>query len=51
MPGSKPGLLLCDKYLPDADKTDSGYVAGHSLAAATAQVLKAIGDELTRETS
>jgi len=28
-----------DKYLPDADKTDSGYVAGHSLAAMAAQVL------------
>ena len=38
-----------DKYLPEADKTDAGYVAGASLAAMTAQVLKQCGDELTRE--
>ena len=38
-----------DKYLPGADKSDGGYVAGHSLASMTAQVLKQCGDELTRE--
>ena len=38
-----------DKYLPDADKSDAGYVAGTSLAAIAAQVLKQCGDELTRE--
>ncbi len=38
-----------DKYYPGADKSDGGYVAGASLAAMTAQVLKQCGDELTRE--
>ena len=47
--GFKTWVAFMDKYLPDADKSDGGYVAGHSLAAMTAQVLKQCGDELTRE--
>jgi branched-chain amino acid transport system substrate-binding protein len=47
--GFKSWVAFMDKYLPDADKTDAGYVAGSSLAAMTTQVLKQCGDELTRE--
>jgi branched-chain amino acid transport system substrate-binding protein len=46
--GFKSWLAFMNKYLPDADKSDAGYVAGASLAATTAQVLKQCGDELTR---
>jgi branched-chain amino acid transport system substrate-binding protein len=38
-----------DKYLPDGDKLDAGYVAGACLAAMGVQVLKQCGNELTRE--
>jgi branched-chain amino acid transport system substrate-binding protein len=47
--GFKWWSSFMDKYIPDGDKTDAGYVAGSSLAAMTAQVLKQCGDELTRE--
>ncbi|HXC30684.1 MAG TPA: ABC transporter substrate-binding protein [Stellaceae bacterium] len=47
--GFKEWSAFMDKYLPDGDKLDQGYVAGASLAAMTAQVLKQCGDELTRE--
>jgi len=47
--GFKWWSSFMDKYIPDGDKTDQGYVAGSSLAAMTAQVLKQCGDELTRE--
>ena len=47
--GFKAWVAFMDKYLPGADKSDGGYVAGHSLAATCAQVLKQCGDELTRE--
>jgi ABC-type branched-subunit amino acid transport system substrate-binding protein len=47
--GFKTWVAFMDKYLPEADKSDGGYVAGSSLAAMTAQVLKQCGDELTRE--
>jgi len=47
--GFKSWIAFMDKYLPDADKSDAGYVAGSSLAATLAQVLKQCGDELTRE--
>jgi branched-chain amino acid transport system substrate-binding protein len=47
--GYKTWAAFMDKYLPDADKQDQGYVAGASLAAMTAQVLKQCGDELSRE--
>jgi ABC-type branched-subunit amino acid transport system substrate-binding protein len=48
-PGFKEWVAFMDKYLPDGDKTDGGYVAGHSLAATAVQVLKQCGDNLTRE--
>ena len=48
-PGYKSWVAFMDKYLPGADQTDAGYVGGHSLAAATAQVLKQCGDDLSRE--
>jgi branched-chain amino acid transport system substrate-binding protein len=47
--GFKIWVAFMDKYMPDADKSDAGYIAGASLAAMTAQVLKQCGDELTRE--
>jgi branched-chain amino acid transport system substrate-binding protein len=47
--GFKWWSSFMDKYIPDGDKTDAGFVAGSSLAAMTAQVLKQCGDELTRE--
>jgi ABC-type branched-subunit amino acid transport system substrate-binding protein len=46
--GFKTWSTFMDKYVPDGDKTDQGYVAGASLAAMTAQVLKQCGDDLTR---
>ncbi len=46
--GFKEWVAFMDKYLPGADKSDAGYVAGYSLAGTTAQVLKQCGDELTR---
>jgi branched-chain amino acid transport system substrate-binding protein len=47
--GYKFWVAFMDKYLPDADKSDAGHVAGFCLAAATTQVLKQCGDELTRD--
>ncbi|HZT88657.1 MAG TPA: ABC transporter substrate-binding protein [Stellaceae bacterium] len=47
--GYKWWVGFMDKYLPGADKTDAGYVAGTCLAGALEQVLKQCGDDLTRE--
>ncbi|MBV9016119.1 MAG: ABC transporter substrate-binding protein [Alphaproteobacteria bacterium] len=47
--GFKEWVAFMDKYLPDGDKLDGGYVAGASLAAMGVQALKQCGDELTRE--
>jgi branched-chain amino acid transport system substrate-binding protein len=47
--GFKSWVAFMDKYMPDADKSDAGNVAGSSLAGMTAQVLTQCGDELTRE--
>jgi branched-chain amino acid transport system substrate-binding protein len=47
--GYKEWAAFMDKYMPDADKSDAGYVAGASLAAMLVQVLKQCGDELTRD--
>jgi ABC-type branched-subunit amino acid transport system substrate-binding protein len=47
--GYKWWVSFMDKYMPDADKTDSGNVAGVSLAQTLLQVLKQCGDDLTRE--
>jgi branched-chain amino acid transport system substrate-binding protein len=38
-----------DKYIPGADKNDSNYIYGYSVARTMAQVLKQCGDDLTRE--
>src|ERR1700746_737347 len=48
-PGLKGWSSFMDKYLPGADKSDGGYIAGSQLAATLVQVLKQCGDELTRE--
>jgi branched-chain amino acid transport system substrate-binding protein len=48
-PGFKGWSSFMDKYLPGADKSDAGYVAGSQLAATLVQVLKQCADELTRE--
>jgi branched-chain amino acid transport system substrate-binding protein len=45
----KSWIAFMEKYMPEADRSDAGNVAGSSLAAMTAQVLKQCGDELTRE--
>jgi len=47
--GFKWWVGFMDKYMPGADKTDAGSVAGPSLAATVVQVLKQCGDNLTRE--
>jgi branched-chain amino acid transport system substrate-binding protein len=47
--GYKTWVGFMDKYMPEADKSDAGHVAGSSLAAMTVQVLKQCGDELTRD--
>ena len=47
--GFKEWSAFMDKYLPDGNKLDGGYVAGAMLAAMGVQVLKQCGDELTRE--
>jgi branched-chain amino acid transport system substrate-binding protein len=47
-PGFKEWVAFMDKYVPDGDKLDAGYVAGHSLASTLAEVLKKCGDDLTR---
>ena len=38
-----------DKYMPDADKSDSSHIYGYSVSRTMAQVLKHCGDDLTRE--
>ena len=38
-----------DRYLPGADKSDSSYIYGYSVARTMVQVLKQCGDNLTRE--
>lgn len=48
-PGFKWWLGFMNKYLPDADKSDGGYVYGPSIGATMLQVLKQCGDDLTRE--
>jgi branched-chain amino acid transport system substrate-binding protein len=47
--GFKWWVGFMDKYLPNGDKSDGGYVAGPCLAATMTQVLKQCGDDLTRE--
>jgi branched-chain amino acid transport system substrate-binding protein len=48
-PAVKDWLGFMDKYMPGADKTDTGYSAGYISASVLHQVLKQCGDDLTRE--
>jgi branched-chain amino acid transport system substrate-binding protein len=48
-PGFKKWLAFMDKYMPGEDKTNSNFVYGYSAAQTMAHVLKAAGDDLTRE--
>jgi branched-chain amino acid transport system substrate-binding protein len=47
-PGLKKWQAFVDKYLPEANKTDSNLVYGYGAAATLAEVLKKCGDDLTR---
>jgi branched-chain amino acid transport system substrate-binding protein len=47
-PGMKKWAAFLDKYMPGADKTDSGYVYGYGAAQTLAKVLEMCGDDLTR---
>jgi ABC-type branched-subunit amino acid transport system substrate-binding protein len=44
----KDWIAFMDKYMPQADKTDSNIVYGYAVAQTLIQVLKQCGDELTR---
>jgi ABC-type branched-subunit amino acid transport system substrate-binding protein len=44
----KDWVAFMDKYMPEADKTDSNAVYGYAVAQTLIQVLKQCGDELTR---
>ena len=48
-PGFKWWVSFMDKYYPSGDKSDNGAVYGPSVGAATEQVLKQCGNDLTRE--
>jgi branched-chain amino acid transport system substrate-binding protein len=48
-PGFKWWVSFMDKYYPSGDKSDNGAVYGPSVGAATVQVLKQCGNDLTRE--
>jgi branched-chain amino acid transport system substrate-binding protein len=48
-PDSKEWAAFLDKYMPDADKSDAGIAVGYSVARTLVHVLKACGDNLTRE--
>ncbi|MBR0754292.1 ABC transporter substrate-binding protein [Bradyrhizobium jicamae] len=48
-PDSKEWAAFLDKYMPDADKSDAGAAVGYSVARTLVHVLKACGDDLTRE--
>jgi branched-chain amino acid transport system substrate-binding protein len=47
--GYKWWVSFIDKYMPEADKSDNGYVIGPGLAATMVQVLKQCGNDLSRE--
>jgi branched-chain amino acid transport system substrate-binding protein len=47
--GYKWWVSFMDKYYPSGDKSDNGAVYGPSVGAATVQVLKQCGNNLTRE--
>jgi branched-chain amino acid transport system substrate-binding protein len=47
--GYRKWLAFMNKYYPDGDKTDNQTVYGYSIGEVTARILKACGDDLTRE--
>jgi branched-chain amino acid transport system substrate-binding protein len=47
--GYKQWLAFMNKYYPTGDKTDNQTVYGYSIGEVTARILKACGDDLTRE--
>ncbi|MDI4235264.1 ABC transporter substrate-binding protein [Bradyrhizobium sp. Arg237L] len=47
-PGMKKWNEFLDKYMPGADKTESGLVYGYGAAQTLAKVLEMCGDDLTR---
>jgi branched-chain amino acid transport system substrate-binding protein len=47
--GMKEWHAFMTKYLPDADATDLGYVSGYSYALTMIHVLRACGNDLSRE--
>ena len=47
-PGMKRWNEFVDKYMPGADKTDTGMVYGYGAASTLAKVLEMCGDDLTR---
>ncbi|KJC57577.1 branched-chain amino acid ABC transporter substrate-binding protein [Bradyrhizobium sp. LTSPM299] len=47
-PGMKKWSAFVDKYMPGADKTDSGVVYGYGAAQTLAKVFEMCGDDLTR---
>lgn len=47
-PGMKKWAEFVDKYMPGADKTDSGHIYGYGAAQTLAKVLEMCGDDLTR---
>src|SRR6516165_4680261 len=47
-PGMKKWNEFVDKYMPGADKTDTGMVYGYGAASTLAKVMEMCGDDLTR---
>jgi branched-chain amino acid transport system substrate-binding protein len=47
-PGMKKWTAFLDKYMPGADRTDSGVVYAYGAAQTLAKVLEMCGDDLTR---
>jgi branched-chain amino acid transport system substrate-binding protein len=47
-PGMKKWTAFLDKYMPGADRTDSGLIYGYGAAQTMAKVLEMCGNDLTR---
>jgi branched-chain amino acid transport system substrate-binding protein len=47
-PGMKKWTAFLDKYMPGADRTDSGLIYGYGAAQTMVKVLEMCGDDLTR---
>jgi branched-chain amino acid transport system substrate-binding protein len=48
-PGMKTWNAFLDKYYPEANRTDANVIYGYTVAQGLVHVLKACGDDLTRE--